>query len=142
MLKRMCGIFLALSIVLISGAADAQKEPSGRWWRSSQVKKELKLTNGEIQRLEKAYNQSRRSIIKQKGRVEAEQFELQTMVENRNADAKSIKAQHRKLENARSDLAASKFDFVVEARKIIGHDRFQKLLKMQSSQKGKSKKRK
>jgi Spy/CpxP family protein refolding chaperone len=138
----MCGIIIALSIVFIYGTADAQKGPSGRWWRSPQVKKELKLTDGEIQRLEKAYNQSRRSIIKQKGRVEAEQFELQTMVENRNADAASIRAQHRKLESARSDLAASKFDFVVEARKIIGHDRFQKLLKMQSGQKGKAKKRK
>ena len=142
MLNRMFGIVIVLSIVLISAAADAQKAPSGRWWRSPQVVKQLKLTNGEIQRLEKAYNQSRRSIIKQKGRVEAEQFELQTMVENRNADATSIKAQHRKLENARSDLAASKFNFVVEARKIIGHDRFQKLLKMQSGQKGKPGKRK
>ncbi len=142
MLKRMCGIIIAVSIALISTAADAQKEPSGRWWRSPQVKKQLKLTNGEIQRLEKAYNQSRRSIIKQKGRVETEQFELQTMVENRNADARSIRAQHRKLENARSDLAASKFDFVVEARKIIGYDRFQKLLKMQGGQKGKPRKRK
>jgi Spy/CpxP family protein refolding chaperone len=137
----MCWIIVALSIALITGTADAQREPSGRWWRSSQVKKQLKLTGGEVRRLEKAYNQSRRSIIKQKGRVEAEQFELQTMVENRNADAKAIRAQHRKLENARSDLAASKFDFVVEARKIIGYDRFQKLLKMQSGRKGKPKKR-
>lgn len=142
MLNRMCAIIIAVSLVLISATADAQQEPSGRWWRSPQVKKQLKLTNGEIQRLEKAYNQSRRSIIKQKGRVEAEQFELQTMVDNRNADARSIRAQHRKLENARSDLAASKFEFVVEARKIIGYDRFQKLLKMQSGQKGKPRKRK
>lgn len=142
MLNRMCGIIVALSIALITGTADAQSEPSGRWWHSSQVKKQLKLTDGEIRRLEKAYNQSRRNIIKQKGRVEAEQFELQTMVENRNADAKAIKAQHRKLENARSDLAASKFDFVVEAKMIIGHDRFQKLLKMQSGRKAKPGKRK
>jgi Spy/CpxP family protein refolding chaperone len=137
----MFGIILAFCMILISPAAEAQTGPSGRWWRSAQVAKQLKLTNGEIQRLEKAYNQSRRSIIKQKGRVEAEQFELQTMVENRNADARSIRAQHRKLESARSDLAESKFNFVVEARKIIGHDRFQRLLKMQSGRKGKPAKR-
>ena len=142
MLNRICAISVAVSLVLISAAAEAQQEPSGRWWRSSQVVKQLKLTKGEVQRLEKAYNQSRRSIIKRKGRVEAEQFELQTMVENRKADAKSIRAQHRKLENARSDLAESKFNFVVEARKIIGVDRFQKLLKMQSGRKGKPGKRK
>lgn len=142
MLNRMCGIIIAVSIALIIGTADAQTEPSGRWWRSSQVKKQLNLTNGEIRRLEKAYNQSRRSIIKQKGRVEAEQFELQTMVDNRKADAASIRAQHRKLEDARSNLAASKFDFVVEARKIIGYDRFQRLLQMQSGRKGKPRKRK
>jgi hypothetical protein len=41
---------------------------------------------------------------------------------------------------ARSDLAASKFDFVVEARKIIGRDRFQELLTMQSGSKTKPKK--
>ena len=133
-------LLIALGMILLPKSVLAQKEPVGRWWRSSQVSKQLKLTNSEIQRLENAYNQSRRSIIKHKGRVESEQFELQTMVENRNAGSATIKAQHRKLEKARSDLAASKFDFVVEARKIIGHDRFQKLLKMQSGSKATRKK--
>jgi Spy/CpxP family protein refolding chaperone len=140
MLNRMIGVSIALVMMLVPVSALAQKEPAGRWWRSPQVSKQLHLTGNEIQRLENAYNQSRRSIIKLKGRVESEQFELQTMVENRNADSATIKSQHRKLERARSDLAASKFDFVVEARKIIGYDRFQKLLKMQSGSKAKLKK--
>ena len=141
MLKRVCGIVIALGLVFAAGAATAQQGPSGRWWRSPQVVGELKLTRGEIQRLEKAYNTSRRSIIKQKERVESEQFELQTMVENRGANEAAIKAQHRKLEKARSDLASSKFNFVVEARKIIGVDRFQRLLRIQSGGKAKTGKR-
>ncbi len=135
MLKSMHGLIVLIVVLLMTSNTMAQDAPTGRWWRSQQVVKTLNLTNGEIQRLESSYGQSRRQMIKMKNRVETEQFELESMMQNRKLNESAIKAQNRKLERARSDLADAKFAFVIEVRKIIGHQRFQRLVNMQRARK-------
>jgi Spy/CpxP family protein refolding chaperone len=121
-------IFLAL---LVTTTGYAQQGPQGRWWRSSKVVKALNLTDGEVQRLEDTFNESRLKMIKLKSRVEAEQFKLQALLEKSKLDEAAVKAQNRKLEQARSELADERTAFVVEVRKIIGPRRFQQLIDMQ-----------
>ncbi len=133
MLKRACIVFIFFGLVLFAAAAIAQDAPSGRWWNSPRVTKQLNLTSGEKQRLEEAYRKSRRKLIQKKSRVESEQFELENLMGQRKINEKAIRAQNRKLEKARSDLADEKFSFVIEVRKIIGHDRFQKLVNIHRS---------
>ena len=130
MFRKLCVVMMAICLTLPTLSAAAQDAPSGRWWRSPRVIKALNLTDGEIQRLEKAYRQSRRALIQKKSRVEREQFELQNLMENRKLDEKAIRAQNRKLEKARSDLADEKVGFVIQVRKIIGRDRFQRLVRL------------
>lgn len=131
------GFSLMIITMLVTATAYAQDPPSGRWWRSPQVANQLQLTDGEKERLEKAFSTSRLKMIDLKSKVEAEQFKLQTLVEKKNFDEAGIKAQHRKLERARTALADERFAFFVEVRKIIGHDRFQKLLAMHAANKQK-----
>ena len=133
MLKRVCGMLTVLGLLLVYAPVGAQNAPSGRWWNSSRITKELNLTSGEKQRLEDAYRDSRRQLIKKKSRVEAEQFELENLMGQRKINEKAIRAQNRKLEKARSDLADEKFAFVIEVRKIIGHERFQRLVRLHRS---------
>ncbi len=130
MFRKLCVVMMAICLTLPALSDAAQDAPSGRWWRSPRVIKALNLTDGEIQRLEKAYRQSRRALIQKKSRVEREQFELQNLMENRKLDEKAIRAQNRKLEKARSDLADEKVGFVIQVRKIIGRDRFQRLVRL------------
>ena len=132
MLKRVCKhlphVFLILLIT--AAAVYAQQGPQGRWWRSPKVVKQLNLTNAEIQRLEEAFNQSRLKMIELKSQIKAEQFKLKTLLEKRNLDEAAVKAQNRKLEQARTALANERTAFVLDVRKIIGHQRFQQLLDM------------
>ena len=121
-------IAISITILFLAGAALAQNAPPGRWWRSPRVVEALNLTGSEIQRLDKAYEQSKRRLISLKSKVEKEQFELSRMMENRNLDEAAVRAQNRKLDKARSELADAKFAFVMDVRKIIGAGRFQRLL--------------
>lgn len=130
MFKTMRGILMTVAIVLIAVNAFAQSAPSGRWWRSPRIVKALNLTGGEIQQLESAYGKSRREMIRLKNKVEKEQFELETMMGQRNLNDAAIRKQNRKLEKARSDLADAKFAFVIDVRRIIGHARFQQLVNL------------
>jgi len=133
MLKRVCGMLMVLGLLLVYAPVGAQDAPSGRWWNSPRITKALNLTSGEKQRLESAYRDSRRKLIQKKSRVEAEQFELENLMGQRKINEKAIRAQNRKLEKARSDLANEKFAFVIEVRKIIGHERFQRLVRLHRS---------
>ena len=127
------GILTVTVIAFLTSALaySAENGPAGRWWRQSQVVAQLKLTDGEVQKLEQAFEASRLKMIKLKSQVESEQFKLQNLVEKRNIDEKAIKSQHRKLEAARSALAEEQLSFFVKVRKIIGYDRYRKLEAMQ-----------
>jgi Spy/CpxP family protein refolding chaperone len=128
------GGILAVMIIAVMTTAiahGARNGPTGRWWRQPKVVAQLKLTDGEIGKLEAAFEASRLKMIKLKSKVEAEQFKLQNLVEKRNINEKAIKSQHRKLEAARSALAEEQLAFFVKVRKIIGYDRYRKLEAMQ-----------
>lgn len=128
MIKTMRTIVISMTILLMAVTAMAQSPPSGKWWRNPRVVNALNLTGDEIQRLEQAYEMSRRRMIDLKNKVEREQFELSNMLEKRNMDEAAVRAQNRRLEQARSELADAKFAFVIDVRRIIGAQRFQQLL--------------
>lgn len=128
--KFLRGLTLILLVLLATTVVYAQQGPQGRWWRDGKVAKALNLTNGEIQRLENAWNQSKLKMIKLKSKVEAEQFQLQSLLEKNKLDEAAVRAQNRRLEQARTQLANERTAFVVQVRKIIGSQRFQKLVEM------------
>lgn len=122
----MAGITLIIVLILASWAL-AQPMPSGKWWKDPGIAKALDLTSREVQQLDNLFVQSRRRMIELKNQVEKEQFEYQTLLESQNLDEKAVNRQLRKLEKARSDLSEEISRFVLEVRKILGHNRFQRL---------------
>ncbi|MBW1777897.1 MAG: periplasmic heavy metal sensor [Deltaproteobacteria bacterium] len=115
-------------LFLMPAAAVSQGLPAGRWWRDPRVIQQLGLTNPEIDRLEQAYTESRRRLIQSKGALEAERFELETMFEKNKFNETAARQQFERLEQKRAALAESRFQFVIKVRKILGPERFQKLL--------------
>ena len=129
-------VMSVLCVLVISSVAQAQQGPAGRWWHSPQVVQELNLTDNEIQRLEQAFNESRLQMIQLKSEVEVEQHKLQMLLEKPKLDEAAVREQNRRLEQARTALANERTNFIVDVRKIIGPARFQQLLDMRGSGKG------
>ena len=139
MLKK--SLLLSLFLVLaISLQATAQDVPPGKWWRDPGVVKSLELTDSQVKALENAYTKSRRNLIKQKSRMESEQFELQNMFDRKNVDEKAVEQQYLNVEKARKDLSTEQFKYIMEVRKIIGYDKYNQLTHGQASGKSKHKK--
>ena len=101
--------------------------PGGKWWKDPDIVKQLNLTSGEVKQFDKLFVKSRRRLIELKNHVEKEQFEYQTLMESQNLDESAVNRQLKKLEEARSNLNSERSRFLVEVRKILGRDRFQKL---------------
>jgi Spy/CpxP family protein refolding chaperone len=131
MLKFVRAVFIVPVILLLAvQVVIAQDAPKGRWWHSPRVVSALNLTPAETEQLEQAYEKFRPQLISSKSKVEQEQFELSNLIEQSTFDEAAIRAQNRKLEQARSELADIKFAFVIEVRKIIGAQRFQQLTEL------------
>lgn len=126
---RVVLVVLAISLLAVQ-ATMAQDAPKGRWWHSPRVVSALNLTPAEIEQLEQAYDKFRPQLIQAKSKVEQEQFQLSNLIEQSTFDETAIRAQNRKLEQARSVLADVKFAFVIDVRKIIGAERFQQLVEL------------
>jgi Spy/CpxP family protein refolding chaperone len=90
----------------------------------------ITVTNDEVQKLENAFNTSSIKMIELKSKVEQEQYKLQALLEQQNMDEDAINTQIQNLEKARSALGIERTRFVVQVRKIIGYEQFQKYLDM------------
>ena len=120
-------IIVALAILAVPLAVLAQDMPSGKWWHSPKVIKDLSLSKEEIDKLDKEYLDNRKNMADFKARVEKERVDLENMIEAEKLDEAGLTAQLKKLEAARSELSQERFGFIVEARKIFGIERFKKL---------------
>ena len=127
MFKPLIASFLLLLAPTFMPTVAAQSEPSGKWWYDPGIKAELKLKDSEVKRLDRLFKDSRRRLIDLKNKVEKAQFEYQNLMEAEPLDEKAVNRQFAKLEKARSQLAAERSHFLVEVRKILGHNRFQRL---------------
>ncbi|MCB2170665.1 MAG: periplasmic heavy metal sensor [Deltaproteobacteria bacterium] len=127
-------IGIPLIVVLaLAPLAMGQTMPSGKWWKDPEFIKELRLTSGDDKKLDKLFVKYRRRMIDLTNRVEKEQFEYQNLMEAPKLDEAAVNRQLQKLEEARTELYAEKNRFVVEVRKILGRDRFQKLVQIYSN---------
>ena len=114
-------------MVLLPVAAAAQDVPVGKWWQDSRVTHQLNLSPAEIEKLDQSYIENRRQLIQKKSEVEAQQFELEAIIEKKQFDERAAHQQFQRLENERTNLSRSRFQFLMEVRKILGPDRFQNL---------------
>lgn len=132
MLKHFIAGISLIVFLALAPPAIGQTMPSGKWWQDPGIVKQLDLTSKEAKQIDKLFVKSRRRMIELKNQVEKEQFEYQTLMESQNLDESAVNRQLQKLEKARSKLNSERSSFVVGIRKILGHDRFQKLQRIYS----------
>jgi Spy/CpxP family protein refolding chaperone len=132
-MRRQClaGLMILISLAMVSLAL-GQGEPTGKWWRDPGIVQELKLSDQDVNRLEKLFSDSRRLLIDLTKDVEKAQFDYQQAVEADPLDEKKVNRRFQDLEQARSRLASEQSRFSVGVRKILGHDRFQRLKQIYS----------
>jgi Spy/CpxP family protein refolding chaperone len=116
-----------LLLILTATAALADKLPGGVWWKDQAIARRLQLSPQEAQQLDRLYADSRRRMIGLKNDVEREQRAYQRLMEGKNLDEAAVNRQVQQLEKARSQLAKERSYFMLEVRKILGHQRFQEL---------------
>jgi Spy/CpxP family protein refolding chaperone len=127
MLKRIVLCLLLSAWFLPLQFAWAVDVPVGRWWRMPRMSDELRLSEEQKNELDRLFAENRRRLIELKSAVDKEQFDLFDLFEKDLFDEAAVKQQFKKLETARARLSGERLDYLMQVRKILGFERFQKL---------------
>ena len=127
MLSKALSGMLLLILATSPTIAVGQDMPSGKWWRDQRMSKQLNLNKAEKSKLDQAFVNSRRKLIELKSIVEKERFELENILENETLNEHAVTEQFKKLDKARASLAGERFSFLIQVRKILGNERFQRI---------------
>lgn len=133
MMKRTGILLIGVMILLCPVVAKAWGDgPPGRWWQMPNVADKLGLSQSEKNALDSLFVQNRRTLINLKKEVEKERFELDNILGQQNFDERSALNQFKRLEKQRENLSMERFRYLLQVRKILGHERYQKLMGMAS----------
>ncbi len=127
---RLCIFVLLISIFVGKSVQALEPPPAGKWWRMPVVTRQLDLTPKQIEELENSFYRHSRKFIHLKKDIESEQFELEILVEAKTLDVERAMAQHLRLEKARTKLATERFSYFLDIRKILGFEKFRRLLEL------------
>jgi Spy/CpxP family protein refolding chaperone len=122
-------ILLTMSLAGATGSAARSRplDAMGKWWQSPELASELGLTAGERQRLDDLYMDLLRRSLDLRTSVKKARIELDALVEKPELDEKAALEKIKSLEKSRAQLTGIRYRFLVEARKILGSDRFIRL---------------
>ncbi len=98
--------------------------PEERWWDRPKISKELQLTKEEKKKLKEVTLKARMKLIEKKAALKKERLKLISMIESKDATEEQINRQFELLQKAREDLLRTRFEYILEIRKILGVERF------------------
>ena len=128
MLDRfLAAVLAAIMLLLIPRVTQANEIPPGRWWHIPYFAEQLNITDQQKDELDRLFDYNRRRLAELKKQVEDQKTDLLKAIDEEHLNENSAMAQMKTLESTRTLLAATHFSYSLEVRKLLGHERFQKL---------------
>jgi len=127
MLSKSLAMLAAIVLFLFPAICRAKEVPPGRWWHLPYFADQLSITDKEKDELDKLFDHNRNRLGELKNQVEDERNELLRAIDQEHLNETSAITKMTKLENTRTLLAATRFSYSLEVRKLLGYERYQRL---------------
>ena len=99
----------------------------GKWWKNAEVVQKLQLSDDQLQRLEKIFQDSRLHLIDLHAALEKEEAQLEPLVEAENPDEGQVNSQIDKVAAARAELEKGNTRMLLELRKVLTTEQWKTL---------------
>ena len=116
-------------------AVSQQGFPDGKWWKRPRLMAELNLSSEQSREIEKIFVHSRTRLIDLKADLEKKQLALQSSMEDRAADRRTVEKEIERVENARAELQKARAVMVLDIKQVLKPDQWEHLLQMQQEMK-------
>ncbi len=100
---------------------------ASNWWQNPAVVEMVNLSAEEAHQMRGQWVQHRRKMIALKGSLNAEKFELEVLDDQKEVDGPGFRDQYKKMQKARADLEAERFDYRLAVLNLLGAERFAKI---------------
>jgi Spy/CpxP family protein refolding chaperone len=127
MLNKSLAILAAIVLFLFPAICRAKEIPPGRWWHLPYFADQLSITEKEQDELDKLFDYNRNRLAELKTLMEQERAELLKAVDQEHLNETSAITKMTKLESTRTLLAATRFSYSLEVRKLLGYERYQRM---------------
>jgi Spy/CpxP family protein refolding chaperone len=101
--------------------------PPGKWWSMPEMAKKINLTEPEKKKLDDLYIVFYRKLIDRRAVMEKLWLDIDTLFDREEFNESAVLEQFKKHEAERSAIATDRFQFLVDVRKILGRERYQRL---------------
>ncbi len=127
MLSKSLLALAAIMLLVFPEICRANEIPPGRWWHIFYFADQLSITDHEKDELDEFFDYSRNRLAELKKQMEEERNELLKAIDQEDLNETSAITKMKKLESTRTLLAATRFSYSLEVRKLLGYERFQRL---------------
>ncbi len=127
MLNKSLALLAAIVLLLFPAICRAKEVPPGRWWHLPYFADQLSITDKEKDELDKLFDYNRNRLAELKTQMEAEKAELLKAIDQEHLNETSALTKMTKLESTRTLLAATRFSYSLEVRKLLGYERYQRM---------------
>ena len=127
MLNKSLAILAAIVLLLFPAICRAKEVPPGRWWHLPYFADQLSITDKEKDELDKLFDYNRNRLAELKTQMEEEKAELLKVIDQEQLNETSAITKMTNLESTRTLLAATRFSYSLEVRKLLGYERYQRM---------------
>ena len=120
-------ILLIPTMVYAAETEQALVIPSGKWWSMPEMAKKINLTEPEKKKLDDLYIVFYRKLIDRRAVMEKLWLDIDTLFDREEFNESAVLEQFKKHEAERSAIATDRFQFLVDVRRILGRERYQRL---------------
>jgi periplasmic protein CpxP/Spy len=133
------GLFMSLAL-LLPCLAGAQMPPGtlhppgpdlGKWWKNSEIVRELGLSDAQINQIEQTFLEQRLKLIDLRAELEKQEARLQPLIEADQPDETKVSAQIDQVLAARGRLEKANAMMMLAIRRVLSVEQWKKLQTIQ-----------
>lgn len=124
--------YIALMLILLPALAGATMPDAaaGRWWRAEGPVRALQLTEEETARLDELYLNLQTRMIELKAEGDKASVQIEAGLEAKDMDEEALHKLFETRSRVGADIDMEKSNFLLEVRKLLGHERYLKLRRL------------
>jgi Spy/CpxP family protein refolding chaperone len=120
-------MLLATAVVAAQGPPRPPEPDLGKWWKNSEIARELQLNEAQINQIEQTFLEHRLKLIDLRAEVERQEARLQTLIEADQPDEAKVGAQLDLLLAARGKLEKAHAMLMLAIRRVLTVEQWKKL---------------
>ncbi len=101
--------------------------PPGRWWKDAEVVKAIGLNDGQVQKIEHVFQDSRVKLVDVHATLQKEELKLEPLLEAENPDEGAVLSSIDRIAAARATLEKENARMAFAIRRVLTPDQWKKL---------------